>query len=391
YTGASAVIVKGVRRCGKSTLLKQILERKFPNSYHYFNFDDDRIIDFKTEDFQTLMEVLTELSGVKKVLAFDEIQNIKGWELFVNRLLREGYHVYVTGSNANLLSKELGTHLTGRHVDIELYPFSFSEFLDAKKIPLPKKKFYSTDETAILSKTFKEYLNSGGMPEAVVFSNEAVLTQILRDIIQKDILTRYDIRQSSVFKTVLNFLIANAANPITFRSVLKNFGLKSATTVQKYIEYMEETYIIFSIKRYEKKIKLLDKNPRKIYCIDNGIIRKNSSSLIENVGQLLENLVAIHLKNYSMECYYYKSSTDSEADFVVPKEKLAIQVCYELNSGNMEREAKGLIEAMHELKTKNGIILTLDQEHEFSFRGHKIFTKPVWKWLLENEPNKMLK
>lgn len=386
YSGAAAFIIKGVRRCGKSTLLKQILEKRFKGEYHYFNFDDDRIIDFRSEDFQFLMETFIEISGDKKVIAFDEIQNINGWELFVNRLLREGYHVYITGSNADLLSRELGTHLTGRHVDIELYPFSFAEYLDAKNIKYPRSRFYSTGEKAALSRAFKEYLTFGGMPETVMFANESILTQIIRDILQKDIVARYDIRQPSVFKTILSFLISNSANPMTFSSVLKNFGLKSATTVQKYVEYMEETYVIFSSRKYEKKLKLLDKNPKKIYCIDNGIIRKNSPSISDNMGALLENLVAIHLKRLEKEFYYYKGKTGAEADFVIPKQKEAIQVCYDLNSSNKEREAKGLIEAMHELKTKVGLILTVDQEETFSFKGHNITTKPTWQWVLETEP-----
>ncbi|MBU0661884.1 AAA family ATPase, partial [Candidatus Micrarchaeota archaeon] len=149
YKGTSAFIVKGLRRCGKSTLLKQIIEAKFRGDFYYFNFDDERIFGFGAEDFQTLMEAFIEQFGKRKNVFFDEIQNIKGWELFVNRILRQGYRVFITGSNANLLSKELGTHLTGRHVDIELYPFSFTEFLNANNAKIPKKAFYSTEEKAL--------------------------------------------------------------------------------------------------------------------------------------------------------------------------------------------------------------------------------------------------
>jgi len=141
YSGASALILKGLRRCGKSTLLKQLIDKKFRDNFFYFNFDEERIINFKTEDFQKLMETFMELYGDKKTIFFDEIQNITGWELFINRLLRQGYHIFITGSNSNLLSKELGTHLTGRHVDLELFPFSFAEYLRAKQIE-PKNKYY---------------------------------------------------------------------------------------------------------------------------------------------------------------------------------------------------------------------------------------------------------
>lgn len=384
YSGASALVVKGVRRCGKSTLMKQIIQENFPNAFFYFNFDDDRIIGFTTEDFQALVEVFIENLGPRKNVFFDEIQNIKGWELFVNRLLNEKYHVFITGSNANLLSQELGTHMTGRHVDIELYPFSFTEFLIAQKIEIPKKGFYSTEEKALLSKKFKEYLSRGGMPEAIVFSNEAILTQVLTDIIQKDIVTRYKIRKTAELKSILNFLISNFANPITYTSIKNNFKeLKTVNTIQKYISYAEETYLVFTIKKFEKKAKQFDKNPKKIYCIDNGIITRNTPITIERNAGLLENAVAIHLKRLGKEFYYYKGKTERETDFLIPKDKQAIQVCYEFNENNNEREIRGLLEAMKELKTNSGLILTLDQEQEIKHKEGNITVKPAWEWMLE--------
>lgn len=384
YTGTSAFVIKGVRRCGKSTLAKQLIKAKFENDFFYFNFDDERIADFRAEDFQTLLETLIEAFGQKKNVFFDEIQNIRGWELFVNRLLRQGYRVFITGSNANLLSKELGTHLTGRHVDIELYPFSFAEFLKSQKIEIPKKGFYSTEQKAIFSKKFKEYLSSGGMPEAIVFSNDAVLTQVINDIIQKDIVSRYNLRKPTELKSVLKFLMANAANQITYRSIKSNFGIQSSNTVQKYIEYAEETYIVFSVRRFEKKIKKFDKNPKKIYCVDNGIITKNAPNIIEKKGAMLENAVAVQLKRLGKEFYYFKGKTNAETDFVMPAEKEAIQVCYELNEDNREREVKGLLEAMKEIKATKSIILTLEQE--INHQNKEIIIKPAWQWLLENEP-----
>lgn len=386
YKGAAAFVIKGVRRCGKSTLLKQMIKAKFSNDFYYFNFDDERISRFGTEDFQMLMEVLVELFGQKKNVFFDEIQNIDGWELFVNRLLREGYHVFLTGSNANLLSKELGTHLTGRHVDIELCPFSFAEFLKANKIEIPIK-FYATKEKALLGKKFNDYFVKGGMPETVVFGNELILTHMLNDIIQKDIVSRYDIRKPSELKAVIKFLIANVANPVTYRSLKNNFGIKSANTIQKYVASAEETYLIFSVKRFDKKIKQFDKNPKKVYCIDNGIIIKNTSSMNEKRGAMLENLVAIQLKRLGREFYYYKGKYGAEADFVIPKEKTVMQICYELTEENKRREFKGLVDAIKQTKATKGLILTFAQEQETVKDGKKITIKPVWQWLLENELN----
>ena len=386
YRGTSAFVVKGVRRCGKSTLLKQLIKAKFGEDFFYFNFDDERIAEFKSEDFQPLMETLIEAFGGKNNVFFDEIQNIRGWELFVNRILRQGYKVFITGSNANLLSKELGTHLTGRHVDIELYPFSFTESLKANGIEIAKKIIYTTEQKAFLSGKFKEYLLRGGMPEVIVFSNEAVLTSVLNDIIQKDISGRYNIRKPGELKTVIKFLIANAANPITYRSIINNFSIKSPNTVQKYVEYAEETYLVFSVQRFEKKIKKFEKNPKKIYCIDNGIIIKNTPGIIEKKGALLENVVAVQLKRLGKEFYYFKGKSNAETDFIVPSEKQAIQVCYELNDENKERELKGLLEAMQETKSAKGLVLTLEQEQEFRKENKKITVKPAWQWLLENEP-----
>ncbi len=385
YSGPSACVIKGVRRCGKSTLMKQVMKAKFKDEFLYFNFDDERITDFKTEDFQILMETLIESYGEKKTIFLDEIQNNKGWELFINRILRQGYRVYITGSNANLLSKELGTHLTGRHIDLELYPFSYTEYLRAKKTEAPINGIYTTEQKAQLTRIFMEYLTIGGMPEAVVYSNVEILTTILNDIIQKDISERYGIRKPAELKAVIRFLIANASNPITYRSITENFGAKSPNTIQKYVQYAEETYLIFTVSRYEKKIKKLDKNPRKVYCIDNGIVARNAPSLTERRGALLENAVAIQLKRLGKEFYYFKSKTDAEADFVIPAEKQVIQVCYDLNYGNEGRELKGLVEAMLETKANEGLILTLEQEHEIIHREKKITVKPAWQWLIENE------
>ncbi len=384
YSGTSALFVMGIRRCGKSTMLKQLIKEKFQGEFYYCNFDDERLIGFKVEDFQTLMEVFSEKLGQKKNAFFDEIQNITGWELFVTRLIENGYRVFITGSNANLLSKKLATHMTGRHVELELYPFSFTEFLVAQKTEIQKQGFYSTEEKATLSKKFKEYMTKGGMPEAIVSSNEEILTQVLSDIIQKDIVARHNIRKISELRAVLNFLIANAGNPITYTSIKNNFKeIKTVNTVQKYMEYAEETYLIFTVKRFEKKAKQFDKNDKKIYCGDNGIITKNTPVTLERNAGLLENSVALHLKRLGKEFYYYKGKTDREVDFIIPKESQAIQVCYELNEKNNKREIDGLREAMRELKTPNGLILTMDQEQEIKHEEGTITVKPAWQWMME--------
>lgn len=330
------------------------------------------------------METFMGLFGQRKNILFDEIQNITGWEIFVNRLLRQGYRIFITGSNSNLLSKELGTRLTGRHVDIELYPFSFAEFLKAGKIKV-QPGFYATEEKALISQKFKEYAQKGGMPESVVFSNEAILIQVINDIIQKDIVNRYNLRKPMELKAIILFLIANAANPITYRSLMENFKIKSVNTVQKYIKYAEEAYLLFELHKYERKLKNFDKNPKKIYCMDNGIISKNTPNINEREGALLENLIAVHLKRLGKEFYYYKGESGSECDFIMPAEKQAMQVCSALSQGNKEREIKGLLEAMSHIKSEQGMIITSDQEEQITAGNKKIIVKPAWQWLLENE------
>lgn len=388
FQGSSVFVIKGLRRSGKSTLLQQISRTRSPEDHLYFNFDDERITGFTADDFQDLIEVSIELFGKKNHLYFDEIQNVPGWEVFINRMLREGHCTYITGSNAHLLSSELGTYLTGRHTDIELYPFSFKEYLKAKHMDIPTEDFYSTDEKALFLRAFKEYIAYGGMPEVVVYKNESILSQVVNDIIHRDIVTRHNIRKPAELKNVIRFLIANTANAITYRSIQNNFRIKSANTIQKYIDYAEETYLLFSVHRYEPKIKQFDKNPKKIYCIDPGIVAHNIP-LVENQGAILETIVAIHLKRLGTPFYYFSESrTNAECDFIVPAQRHAIQVCYQLHINNREREIKGLIQALNLLNTNQGYLLTLDQEEQIVQDGKTIVVKPAWQWLLNNEPKK---
>ncbi len=385
YQGSSAFVVKGVRRCGKSTLLKQLILAKFPDSFYYFNFDDERLFSFSAEDFQHLMESFVEVHGKRENVFFDEIQNIKGWELFVNRLLRSGYRVFLTGSNANLLSKELGSHLTGRHVDLELYPFSFVEFLRARGVADIGMELDSTEGRGKIGRMFIDYFERGGMPEAVVFSNESYLIQLVGDVIRRDILSRYNIRKQNELNILSRFVLANTGREITYRSLSRNFLKNSEVTAQKYLNYLTETYLVFEVKRYDKKIKRFDKNPKKIYCIDNGIILKNVPSFSKSDGALLENIVAVHLKRIGKEFYYLRDKNGAEVDFVIPQTGEAIQVCYKLDEGNIEREIKSLATASRTFRIKNILLLTMDQERIINFGDLKINVKPVWRWLIETE------
>jgi predicted AAA+ superfamily ATPase len=386
FSGSSALVLMGVRRCGKSTALKQLVREKFKENFFYLNFDDERLAGFEASDFQTLMEVFFETSERKpKAILLDEVQNISGWELFVNRLLRGNFSVFVTGSNANLLSRELGTHLTGRHTDYELYPFSFSEFLESQKIA--QGTGYSTAEKTVLLKAFGKYLYGGGMPEAVVENNKAILGQIVEDVIQKDIIRRHEVRKPNELRSVLRFLVWNAANPITFKSISNNFGIKSQNTVQKYASYAEETFLVFLVNKFEAKLKQFDKNPKKVYCVDNGILSRYYPSTLHNRGNLLENFVAIELKRRGKKFNYYENKNGSETDFVVlgddGRVAEAIQVCIETdNPLTAEREEKALSRTMEETKLKEGTIITMDREETKKKGKQTINYEPAWKWAM---------
>lgn len=384
YKGSSALVLKGLRRTGKSTLLKQLIISKFSDSFYYFNFDDDRVFGFTVDDFQNLIETFIELFGRRKNVFFDEIQNVRGWELFINRMLREGYRVFITGSNSNLLSQELGTHLTGRHIDLELYPFSFQEYLRAKDLQKIVEGDYNTSARATLSAEFNKYFLTGGMPEVVLSGEAAILTHLINDVIQKDIVTRYSVRKPAEIKKILRFILANVSNETTYRGLTIATDSKSENTVKKYIQYLEETYIIFEVSRYDKKLRRRDKNPKKFYCIDNGIIINNVPTFIENKGGLLENMVAINLKRMQKKFYFFRDKDQSEADFVIPSERQIIQVCYELNEQNRKREIKGLVRARREINAEKFLIITLNQEESIKLDGLTIDVEPIWLWLAKN-------
>lgn len=384
YKGSSALVLKGLRRTGKSTLLKQLIISKFSDSFYYFNFDDDRVFGFTVDDFQNLIETFIELFGRRKNVFFDEIQNVRGWELFINRMLREGYRVFITGSNSNLLSQEFGTHLTGRHIDLELYPFSFQEYLRAKDLQKIVEGDYNTSARATLSAEFNKYFLTGGMPEVVLSGEAAILTHLINDVIQKDIVTRYSVRKPAEIKKILRFILANVSNETTYRGLTIATDSKSENTVKKYIQYLEETYIIFEVSRYDKKLRRRDKNPKKFYCIDNGIIINNVPTFIENKGGLLENMVAINLKRMQKEFYFFRDKDQSEADFVIPSERQIIQVCYELNEQNRKREIKGLVRARREINAEKFLIITLNQEESIKLDELTIDVEPIWLWLAKN-------
>lgn len=376
-------VITGVRRSGKSTLLKQIA-RKFEN-FLYFNFDDERLIDFTYADFNSLLGLTFEVYNGTKVFFFDEIQNIYGWEKFASRLFAEGYKVFVTGSNAKLLSSELATSLTGRHLTAELYPFGFKEYLMMKKIEF--KKDYSTKETSKIKKMFNEYLELGGFPEILMSKNKEELKQIYEDILFKDLIVRFKIRDVKSFRELLLFLFSNAGKKISFNNLSKILDFKSVATVKNYIEFFEKVYLLFPIYLFDYSIKKQIKNDRKIYGIDTGLLKTVSFNFSKNNGRYLENLVFIELKRRGINPFYYITKQGKEIDFLIRKgvkTSELIQVSYELSDKDtFAREIDGLMGGLKEFNLKEGLILTEYEETDIKKDGKKIVIKPVYKWLIE--------
>ncbi len=372
-------IITGVRRCGKSTLLK----KEFFDECHYVSFDDERFIEFGVQDFSKLYELLLELFGRKKCFVFDEIQNVKGWERFVRRLNNEKQKVFVTGSNANLLSKEMGTHLTGRSISIELYPFSFKEFLMFNKTSIKVDRITS-EEKVILKKHFQQYIEIGGFPEYIKTGKIEYLQSLYNNIVYRDIINRYKIRSERELKEVVYHTISNIGKEISFNNLRKLTGLSNTTTVSDFFHYFENSFLIFLVNKYDKSLKKQLNSQKKAYCIDTALAIQLGFRPTHDKGRLLENIVFLQLKRECKELFFHKRK--HECDFLIRKGVRiieAIQTTWSLDRVNEKRELEGLYEAMNEYKLDEGLILTNDQEEKFDYKGKKIIVKPVWKWLLE--------
>ncbi len=375
------IILTGVRRCGKSTLLKQLMQEM--SGWSYINFEDERLLDFKAQDFELLNEVLIETYGTTKTYFFDEIQNIEKFETFVRRLQDEGKKVIITGSNAALLSREFGTRLTGRYKSFEVYPFSFSEFLRFKNICI-KDDWYIVERKVKLLKLFEEYLTIGGLPEYIKNQDKDYVRTLFENILYKDTITRYSIKREKAIKELVNILATNVTSQFTYNSLKDTLGLANAITVKEYISYLNNSYLFFELLKVSHSIKKQLGSPRKIYLVDSAFHQVCGLTFTPNKGRNLENVVFIELKRRWKDIYYY--SNKNECDFLVKdgaKITTAIQVCYSINDSNRERELNGLIDAMNTFKLNEGIILTCEESDELMIGGKKIKIMPVLKWLIE--------
>ena len=359
------LIITGVRRCGKSTLLQQI-SKKIKEEIIYFNFEDPRIYGFELEDFTKLDEIVGDEI---RYYFFDEIQNVEKWELFIRHLHDRDKRIAITGSNASLLSKELGTRLTGRNIQIELFPFSYNEYLMFLQL-----------ENNLTS--FNLYLEDGGFPEYLKSKHKEQHQQLFKDIVYRDIIVRHGIRQAKTLIDIALFLIANVGKEYSLNGIKNTFGVGSANSVADYIHWLEDSYVLFSMPRFSWSLKSVSINPKKVYCIDTGFAQANSLSFSEDTGRLLENCVYLALRRKYKEIYYFKDK--GECDFIVKEAQdilHIIQVCAEIHPDNKAREVNGLLAALTFFSKTEGLILTLNQEDILMINDVKVRLLPVWKWL----------
>ena len=380
-------VVMGPRRAGKSFFVVHTL--KHSEKFGYANFDNEDLI--KLENYDDLISEIMQVFGNPKILFFDEIQNLPRWELFVNRLQREGYNIVVTGSNSKLLSKELATHLTGRHLTTIVLTFSFKEYLRAKNVQSGK---LTTQENEVL---LLDYMRYGGYPETVMKTLDAsqYLAILFDSIIYKDIIKRHNLRKGPDIERLAIFLLSNLASEFSYLSLAGTVGIKSSVTTQKYCGFLEEAYLMFTVSRFSYKTKQFGQN-RKMYCYDNGLIAAKAFQASPNFGRLFENCVAIHLKKMDiekkLELYYWRNQQGEEVDFVIKKGTEVvelIQACYSLeNQKTREREVRALLNAGKELKCSKLTLLTLREDKEeihewFGIKG-TITYKPLGRWLLDD-------
>lgn len=379
------IVITGLRRVGKSTLLKQIAHQYFKENFYFVSFEDERLLNFQVKDFDLLHETLIGLFGEKKTFLFDEIQNVPQWERFVRRLHDQGYKFIVTGSNASLLSQELGTRLTGRSIRVELFPFSFREFLDYKKVKIPDLKVLTTKQKGNLLKLTNEYLSSGGIPDALKYPKLSIHKTLYDDVLYRDIATRYNIDNVKILQELAFYLISNISSLISFNKLKDLLKLGSVNTVKSYVDYLENSWLFFTVNKYAYSVKEQQIAAKKLYCIDTGLAQSVGFSFSENKGKLMENLVFLTLRRKYDRVYYYKTVKDLEVDFFVPQKKMLIQVTQKFDlQETEEREQKALISAKGELEKINKLILVAEgTRQDIEIEGSKIQVIPLYEWLLQ--------
>jgi hypothetical protein len=400
--GKAAVCI-GVRRSGKSTYLFQVMQKLIKSGISkqnilYLNFFDDRLHDLRQDNLGLITEAYYSIFPKKKssetvYCFFDEIQSVPGWEPFVDRLMRtEKCDIYITGSSAKMLSKEIATQMRGRALSWEMFPFSFREFLDYKGIE--KEDTLSTKKRLIVQKAFEEYWETGGFPEILGLSRSLrikIHQEYFHTILFRDLVERHDISHPKAVIDLAHRLIDNTASLYSGNSLtryLKSLGHRvPKTAVSDYLQWFEDAYFLFTVQLFDSSAARRDSNPKRIYCIDHAMVTSVASGVLVNSGHLLENLVFTALRRLYSEIHYYKTKTGREVDFIVPTSKntrFLIQACESLaDSQTRKREITALSEAMAELKIKSGTIVTRSSEEQIKADAGTINVIPAWRFLLD--------
>ena len=375
-------LITGPRRVGKSVFALMMLKQ---TNFAYLNFDDNQLLNNWDENL--VMHTLQEIYPNYEYLLLDEVQNLKDWDLWVSTLYRRGYNLIITGSNARMLSQEMASVLTGRYIPIMMLPFSLQETLQLHNINLSNIPEEKKAESELLQ---EEYLHQGGYPEVAKIRtiSRTYLSTLYDSILLKDIAQRHKIRKTEELYTIAGYLLSNFCNLFTTNDLVAEFNMKSVTTTQKYLNYLNEPYLFFYLQRFNNKFKVMKKAARKAYIVDNGFIDNVGFKLSENKGRLLENQTFIELirQGYNTETslFYYHSRNNKEVDFVTRKgtkiERL-IQVCYDLSSEKTrKREIDSLLECAEELHCNNLYIVTYNQEETIQIGTHQIQVIPFHKF-----------
>lgn len=385
-----AQVVIGVRRSGKSTLCFNLLQRAGVK-YAYVNFDDERFEHMTSQDLNNVLEVLYKINGEFTHLFMDEAQNVSGWHLFVNRLLRQGMKIIITGSNAKLLSSELSTHLTGRHATIELYPFSFLEFCTYKGIDVST---LSTRAEGLRRSAFDEYMKQGGFPELLTENNSRrYVSDLVGNILERDIRRRYKLRYFAVFESFAHHLMNVAPAIPSHGDLAKSFGVKSIPTVKNYINHLTTAYLLLSLSKYSPKSKVRVRD-NKLYTVDVAVMNNRVDAFAgENIGWRLETIIYLELRRRARynndDVYYYKrSSRSKEVDFVLCKDNKALQlyqVAYDITEPKTrKREIDSLVQVSNTTHCKNLYLITDNERDTVIVDGCKIEIIPAYEWLLNS-------
>ena len=375
-------LITGPRRVGKSTQALLMLRDK---NFAYLNFDSQQLLD--AWDANLVMRMLDDVYPGYDYLLLDEVQNLDVWDMWVSELYRQGKNLIITGSNAKMLSSEMATVLTGKYLQVEMLPFSLEELFDWNNLDLHHLMSEQDAECKVLT---DDYLRNGGYPE-VVASRQLVrsyLDTLFDSIVWKDVAKRHNVRNITDLNNLAVYLVSNFCNPLSANELSEELGLSSVNTTKKYMDYLHEPYLFYYLSRYNNKLKLMKKAPRKVYVVDNGFVAAKAFSVTENLGRLLENQVFIELvrRGYDTEktMFYYRSRNDKEVDFVLRQgahiERL-VQVCYDMNSPKTEkREVDAIVECAGELKCDNLTIVTYDDERTIEKDGYKINVVPIAKF-----------